>query len=200
MKRIICLLLSALALTCVEPVKAEGVKVGEAGGWNVNVTVKIEDLKGFFSDCGKYASAAWRKVFTRHRELQQIFTINGKSVVAVPVRSDAGGTRLTHNINFDPAWTKNVLVRVLVANVPAGRKPVDMLFQQKYDEDWGGDPNIGPVMKHGDVLVFNPGHGRYMASRSGIKYWGSVILFADARLTPAELQQLPGHIKLSGLK
>ncbi len=85
----------------------------------------------------------------------------------------------------------------MVANVPAGRNPGDMLFQQKYDEDWGTDPNIGPVMKHGDVVDFNPGHGRYMASRSGTKYWGSVILFADANLTPAEIEQLPGHIKVS---
>ncbi len=70
---------------------ADGVKVGEVGGWNVNVSVKIEDLKAFFNDCGKFASDAWKKMFTRHREFQQVFTINGKNVVAVPVRSDAGG-------------------------------------------------------------------------------------------------------------
>ena len=47
-------------------------------------------------------------------------------------------------------------------------------------------------MKHGDVVDFNPGHGRYMAKRSGKVYSGAILVFADASLTPAELAQIPG--------
>ncbi len=193
---ILLALLTTSLLVPAQRVYADGVKVGEAGGWSVNVKITIDDLEGFMKDCGKWANKAWKKVFTRHKTYQQVFTINGKSIVAVPVRSDAGGTRLTHNINFDPAWTKDTKVRVFVANVPEGKDPAAMTFQQKYDEDWGSDPNIGPVMKHGDLVTLNPGHGRYMAARSDTKYWNTLILFVDPNITNEELKQLPGNIKL----
>jgi len=52
------------------------------------------------------------------------------------------------------------------------------------------------AMKHGDRVKFNPGHGRYMASRSDTKYWGSVILFVEDGTTPEQVKQLPGSIRV----
>jgi hypothetical protein len=192
---LVAMLLAGTAMP--QQARADGVKVGEVGGWNINIDIEIEDLEGFFNDLGEFANKAWKRLFTNHKTYQQVFTIDGKHIVAVPVRSDAGGTRLTHNINFDPAWTKETWVYVVVANVPEGRDPTSMTFQQKYDENWGSDPNIGPNMKHGDRVHLNPGHGRYMASRSDSKYWGSVILFVEDGITPEQLAKLPGNIKVN---
>ncbi len=169
------------------------IPVGQTDNWNINITID-GDWNGIVNaakSVQKGVQHAWDHVFGGDPEEQQVFSINGKKVVLVRVIGPRD-TRITSNINFDPAWRQNTLVRVLVAGLSAGTDPAAMQFQQKYDEDWGSDPNIGPIMKHGDVVDFNPGHGRYMAKRSGTVFTGAILVFAEASVTPAELAQIPG--------
>jgi len=109
------------------------------------------DLAGFFRDLGDALSQGWDAVFSRHETIQQVYSIDGsmsRRCRCVLCR----GTRLTYNINFNEAWRGDTWVHVVVANVPEGQNPCAMAVQQKYDEDWDDDPNIGPVLRHGDFV------------------------------------------------
>jgi len=173
---------------------AVSVPVHESDTWKTSISVDIswKDLKSAAKSIGGAVKSAWNHVATRDPERQEIFEIQGKKVVIVQFMGPRD-TRITSNINFDPAWRQSSRVRVLVANVPEKSDPCAMAFQQKYDEDWGSDPNIGPVMRHGDVVAnFNPGHGRYLARRTETVYPGAIFIFADADIAPAELAKLPG--------
>lgn len=185
--------LASLPLVVGNAAQAVTIPVAQTDNWNINVSIDADwgGIVNAAKTVQRGVQHAWDHVFGRDPEEQQIFTINGKAVVVVRVTGPRD-TRISNNINFDPAWKGDFDARILVANVPSNADPKSMPFQQKYDEDWGSDPNIGPVLRHGDVVRFNPGHGRYFAKRSDTVFTGAVIIIADARLTPAELAQLPG--------
>lgn len=159
--------------------------------WDFKVTIDIdwgEAWKGVKKGAGWFKS----HFFEKHPTRQLIYTIDDKKVVLVPLNRKAGGTRLTDNINFDPAWKRDTPVRFYFANVPAGTDPRRMAAQQKYDESWGSDPSIGPVLRHGDSVSFNPGRDRYFANRGDETHWGATIVIVEDGLSIERVNTLPG--------
>jgi len=198
-QRTVCMLSTLLFLVGVlmPVVPVSGEDKSESGKWDVKVKIDID-----WEAVGKAAKDAGKKVyklwFTKHKSVQAIYKINGKSVIVVPIDAKAGGTRITNNINMDAAWKgvkgfeKTVPVQILLANVPANLDPVTMVFQQKWDAENAEDPNKGPELKHGMALDFDWGHDRYFANRSDIVFSGAYILIVEQGITKDDINQLPG--------
>lgn len=145
-------------------------------------------------DWGALAKFAAKRFINKHKTIQVVCEIDGKKVVVVPLDQEAGGTRLTNNINFDPAWgNRDVTVRVYLANLPEGADPNAMAFQQKWDAQWDEDGDRGPIMHHGDRIEhFNCGHDKYVANRAKTVYWGASLVFVEDGIPFSKLNEIPG--------
>ena len=166
----------------------DGATIYEDSEWQVKVKVDPQAIL-------KAAKAAkdWitTTVFNRHKTVQAVYDTDNGKVVLVPVVSDAGGTRLTRNVNFKRVWGGNTDVRVWVVNTDGIRGA--MAFQMKQDRKFWGDPNKGPVIHSGSKISnFSAGKHRYFAHRRGPKQWGSFIVVAEEGVSFDELDELPG--------
>jgi len=171
---------------------AEPITVYEGEQWKFEIDIDPEVLK----EIGKRAWNAGKKVYTRvftdHPERKIVVDVSGHKVVFVRITSEAGGTRLTNNINFKDVWERDPDVRIFVATSKGD--PNAMAFQLKKDVNWGGDKNKSDNnLRHGvRIKKFSAGNRRYFANRSDTVYWGGWLVIAEAALSKDDIDGIRG--------